>query len=490
MKKLVRLLMLSTIILTALLGLAVPVKAAETISFTLHKLVFPEDQMPTPSQNDGKERLKQYAGLNGVTYDVYDVTKDFYQLLAASVDQDPNKVQEELQGIDLSNRSYLARQTTATEADEDGIAKFALPARSGGKDAVYLFRESAAPSDVKSKAVDMIVALPLLTSEGTTLKEPIHLYSKNELNQLPFEKRLVDQQSSYQFGESLSYRLTTKLPSSLQMYSKFLISDQADESLLLEANSLKVEIGGQIFAGYQVETAVNGFKLNFDLTKLRPFTGKELTVSYKMTFNDKEQIDQAILNHAELETDFEKITRERRFKTGGKKFIKVDALKNEQTLGQAEFVIKNTKGEYLQQKNVGYQWTKKKEAALKLVSNQAGLFEIKGLRYGEYVLEEIKPPEGYVLSKEAVPFEVSENSYTFTNGLLRVVNQKSSVQQPPTGTPTATKKQAAVSATGSIPKMNDRRNLWLVIVGGGLVILVLVFAIQRNKKRSEYENEN
>ena len=134
MKKLVRLIMLFAVLLSTVLGMSGRVAAAETdsITFTLHKLVFPENALPEASQNDGYERLKDYDGLNGVTFDVYDVTADFNRLLDESDDQDAKKVQSELQNMDVSNRNMIAQQVTATLGDNYGIATFLLPKFSEG----------------------------------------------------------------------------------------------------------------------------------------------------------------------------------------------------------------------------------------------------------------------------------------------------------------------------------------------------------------------
>lgn len=497
MKKVVRLVMLLTIILPLFWVKTDQAQAeTETVAVTLHKLVFPENGMPQESENTGEERLKEYPGLNGVTFDVYDVTKDFYQALAESQTKDLKEIQRQLQGMDLSKRQFVAQQTTATVNGEDGIAKFDLSKLTGdGENAVYLFRESAAPSDVKSKAADMVLALPLFDEKGAALIEPIHLYPKNEIVQQPFEKRIVDAKDSYQLGDQINYHLTTTLPSSLSMYYKYLISDHADNSLLLDPQSIKVEIGGNIFSGYQLETAQNSFKLNFDLEQLKPYAGKTVSVKYTMTLDSQERVDVDIINTAELETNFDKITRKKTVKTGGKKFVKVDVAKRDATLAGAEFLVKNQQDEYLQMSGKTYHWTKDKgnSALVKLISSNEGVFEIKGLRYGKYRLEEIKAPLGYVLSKSDISFEVSENSYTFSDGILPVVNQRDTVETKGSGQRTGsqrvntalpqTKQPSASSSTRSqLPKTNMLKNLSMIIAGCLILILIVSIIVTRRKK--------
>ena len=54
----------------------------EMVQITLHKLLFPNGQLPKNHPNDGQEKalLQTYRGLNGVTFQVYDVTDSFYHL--------------------------------------------------------------------------------------------------------------------------------------------------------------------------------------------------------------------------------------------------------------------------------------------------------------------------------------------------------------------------------------------------------------------------
>lgn len=57
-------------------------KETEMVQITLHKLLFPNGQLPKNHPNDGQEKalLQTYRGLNGVTFQVYDVTDSFYHL--------------------------------------------------------------------------------------------------------------------------------------------------------------------------------------------------------------------------------------------------------------------------------------------------------------------------------------------------------------------------------------------------------------------------
>lgn len=198
MRKLVRLVMMLAIILPALSYRTDRVEAeeAKTITFNLHKIAYPEQE----TSRDSQEGSNGNSGLNGVAFDVYDVTEDFYRLLERSENKTARDVQAELQGMDLSNRNPIAQQTTETNNEEEGIANFNLPRRSEGKDAVYLFREGTTSGDVEGKAADMVVVLPVLDPLGEPLEEPIHLYPKYEISK---ETLQVTNRKETTIGEKL-----------------------------------------------------------------------------------------------------------------------------------------------------------------------------------------------------------------------------------------------------------------------------------------------
>lgn len=168
--------------------------------------------------------------------------------------------------------------------------------------------------------------------------------------------------------------------------------------------------------------------------------------------------------------------------TYGRRFIKTDdrvatALDVEKLLG-AEFVVKNSDGQYLTLKNSntkeqeqrayteaeaayiasvkakdGQEETKKatrdaayealnmqwvwgnKDGAFKFVSSKDGKFEVKGLKQGVYYLEETKAPEGFALLSTAVEFTVGPNTWidpaqqTAIDGHTQVKNKKITIPQ-------------------------------------------------------------
>lgn len=143
----------------------------------------------------------------------------------------------------------------------------------------------------------------------------------------------------------------------------------------------------------------------------------------------------------------------------------------------ANIVILNEKGDYLSQEKTGFAWTNKvtNQNVLKLISDKNGQFEIRGLAYGTYQLEEIKAPIGYVLSKEKISFKVSETSYDQKAGVLKVVNTQERRKIPKTKKP----------HTGIFPKTNDTFNSKLIWLGAFLVLMVVIGFVRNKKDKNE-----
>ncbi|MGO3780595.1 MAG: SpaH/EbpB family LPXTG-anchored major pilin [Enterococcus viikkiensis] len=500
MKRLVRVVMLVSLLLAALpfvggTQVMAANEANENIDFILHKLAIPSSEMPEKILNDGKndgktaELLKDYKGLDGVTFAVYDISEEFYQARAKLREEGlqgtalQEAAQAEMVGLELNNRAPLQTQETATINGEAGQAKFSLPAKSEDKDAIYLFRETKAPAQVEAPAEDLVVVLPIIDNEtsGSTMNT-IHLFPKNAIveEQPTFDKQIIDQQSSYQFGDQIDYRLTTRIPISLLNYTMYRVSDQADESLLMLPETLKVTVNQTTLvkdSDYQLKTDDHGFMLDFNIESLKNYTGKTVTISYSMRLNSYEKVDQALLNQADLVTDFDKLADHGEIYTGGKKFLKVDLTDESKQLSGAVFVVQNGQNNYLQKTDTGYQWTKDQVQAMKLQSNDQGEFQVMGLRYGNYFLKELEAPAGYVVSQDPIPFMVTKGASTLA---LKVVNKPTAKQVVPP-TPQIPSTPAAYSPSKIFPKTNMLTNYWLVVVGGVLLVSLAAF-YKKNKK--------
>lgn len=214
--------------------------------------------------------------------------------------------------------------------------------------------------------------------------------------------------------------------------------------------------------------------------------------------------------------------------TGGKKFVKTNQDGTERLEG-AEFYVKNAEGKYLVEKATdteavkaakaeldkaveefnklsaeeqngdagktaqakvdekqaaydkavkanasGYEWGDKKDAVV-LTSDKEGKFEITGLEYGNYKLEENKAPEGYAkldANEKQLEFEVKKGSYSTED-----VNIKYNAADNDESAKQIKNKNVTIPQTGGIGS--------LIFIVAGLALMGVAFTAM--KRRNSYE---
>lgn len=494
MKKIVKYLSLLLLLLPLFTVKGNNVTAAETdsnVTIFLHKIIFPNGEMPEDIANTGdmtgahQDLLQEYRGLNDVTFEAYDMTAQFYALRAdGATVEEAQLTLSQLADDELG--TPLAAETTQEMGGTDGTAMFSLSAMDKeGRDAVYLFRESAAPDFVVEKAKNMVVVLPVYTAEDVELST-IHLYPKNEKmthEEPPFSKTISGQADSYQFGDVVTYEIALDVPLDILDYTKFEVSDVADPGLVYQAASLKVLVEDEsVMHLCDLEETETGFTTKFTNFKaMHEYAGKEMTFRYQMQLVDVKTETNAFKNKARLVTNFEELEREVEVKTGGKRFVKVDLADDTQFLAGAKFQIRNGDKQYLSKTAAGYAWVDDAKAKNLVVveSGDKGQFEINGLTFGEYTLEETVAPVGYELGTTPVSFTVSDGSYTAGDtGVLKVVNlktpEKPVVPEPPKPTPETPRK--------TLPKTGETKNSSFIWLGAILIAGVAIALWQKNKK--------
>lgn len=486
-------------------GNAQPAQAAETekVDFILHKIVFPEGQMPAAIQNNGSasgelaDLLKEYRGLNDVTFETYDVSQEFYQLIDSGLSA--TTAQKQLaQKNDFSAAQLVASKTTMTIAGQAGTAEYLLPAKdSQGRDAVYLFHESNAPDVVSTKAGNLVVVLPVYGGSGQALTT-VHLYPKNESRHLEptFEKTIKDQKDSYQYGDVVNFQVKTKIPSDLVDYQFYKIQDSASPGLFLQQNSIKISLAGEDVSKYFTLTQQDhGFLLTAkDINSLAEYYGKNLVIDYAMTVTNQAVADSAVENQASLTSNFDRLTHKVVLYVGGKHFIKVDAMKESQKLKNAVFLIENTHKQFLIRTETGYSWSNDSadKQRVTLVSDESGNFEIQGLAYGKYQLKEIQAPTGYVLASKNISFTVAKNSYS-NSAALKIVNLAEATTNQKITVPPATRKNSLKGKIGEVaqalqkkfPQTDDESNIWFMVVGVLLLSNVAYLGYRGKKAKNE-----
>ncbi|HFI0678162.1 TPA: SpaH/EbpB family LPXTG-anchored major pilin [Streptococcus suis] len=477
MKKIKVFALLATLFVGIFSNLFTPVVSAEgetTVDITLHKV---KDYTGKIDNKGEKIENGEYNFLPGITFKVYDVTTEYYAAYNASVKDNSVSVAIEAAvaavqgtaGVAPLNITALKAQTT----EADGSTTFNLPAKSGSRDAVYLFVEQAS-DDVKTIADNLVVSLPIYKQNtNDTVLTNIHLYPKNITKEIPFDKEITStkkskKQTDFSIGQTINYKLTATIPANIaetklvndeiqNVYNFFQFVDTFKTNELTFNNvdsTYSVTVAGEptltLAPGtdYTVTVAKDDVKLTTTVTtaltttgisKLAPYANKEISFNYQMKINSLDHIDTGIVNTAKAtfghdgENGWKKDTKEdsETVYTGGYKFVKVDVNNNNKTLAGAEFVVRKDTtdtAKYFKDTAEGGQWVDTYEEATKYTTLTDGIVDVKGLEYGTYQLQETKAPEGYALpTGEAAytEFKVTENSYTLTseeNEQLKIVN--------------------------------------------------------------------
>ncbi|HFI0816201.1 TPA: SpaH/EbpB family LPXTG-anchored major pilin [Streptococcus suis] len=480
MKKIKVFALLATLFVGIFSNLFTPVVSAEgetKVNITLHKVKdYKNNATANKITNTGEILTEDFNFLPGITFKAYDVTEEYYAAYDASVAtktvseaiSDAVKAVQGTPGVAPSSNVLKGTETTAA----DGSATFSLNAKSGTRDAVYLFVEQAS-DDVETIADNLVVSLPIYSKDtdgNDTVLENIHLYPKNITKEIPFTKEITntknnEPQRDFSIGQTINYKLTATIPANIaetklvndeiqNVYNFFQFVDtfKTNELTFINANhSVTVSDGTTgttlTSADYKVKvekdtpvagtTTVTTALTTTGISKLAPYANKEISFNYQMKINSLDHIDTGIVNTAKAtfghdgENGWKKDTKEdsETVYTGGYKFVKVDVNNNNKKLEGAEFVVRKStaaNAEYFVATADGGVWTTDKSKATVYTSTGEGIVDVKGLEYGTYQLQETKAPEGYALptgTAAYTEFVVTEDSYTTTSTTPnRIVN--------------------------------------------------------------------
>lgn len=420
----------------------------EQVQLEVNRLVY----QPSDTQ------YKSGVPVAGAKLEIVDVTKSFYEL----VNRQKLSLKEAQEAVSKSNKIDGQSLAVAT-TDQSGLVRFTVSKTSQQRPAVYLIRELVTPVAV-TKMENMVVVLPILDESGNE-KSLISLFPKSH-GTFTFDKTIDEKQSSYGFGEPISYRLSTIIPQDMTNLSSYEIEDIYDQGLRFISESLEIFIDGekQSDSIKAVSLSENQFRVVFDVAKLADFSGKKLEVTYQMVIKDTAAIDQDLVNTATLYPgDLTPLVDRENVQTGGFRFIKRAAEGKQNPLAKATFVIKNpTDDTVLTYKEGKYQFEKvatNASGVVRLTSDDDGYFEIRGLRYGSYLVSEIRAPTGYVLQDKPTAFTVGVSTYS-QGPVLSIFNvKKPKIRLPQTGTVvTSTAFVGCLIVASSLVMIRRRKN--------------------------------
>lgn len=166
------------------------VQAAEkdTQTVTLHKMAY--DEMPEPTTpNTGDEMDFGGKPLAGAVFTAYDVTKEYWETYDTTEGTDGAKT-DAAQARVLALTSLTGTSYEFAATDTNGEATLELPKKATDNDgklrnAIYLFKETKSPAGVvQSKSIPFVLGLPIYNDKTDTEKEVVHVYPKNETEDL------------------------------------------------------------------------------------------------------------------------------------------------------------------------------------------------------------------------------------------------------------------------------------------------------------------
>lgn len=245
---------------------------------------------------------------------------------------------------------------------------------------------------------------------------------------------------STDIGKIVSWNITTDVPKNIKNYKKYVVTDTLDSRLTYLGNPKVMLDNAELNPAYYSLTNSNGVvKVEFisDLFPGAPdklLEGSKLIITFDTMVNPTALPGVEIPNNAILAVNNSYVdatsteANPPKVETGARKFLKVNPA--QQPLAGAEFVIYKKVDDVTQymKKNEDktISWVDNKSEATVLSTQEDGKFEVYGLAYGAYYLEEIKAPTGYNLLTADKQFTVDKGSY-FDDAVLIVMNTNAPV---------------------------------------------------------------
>ena len=481
-------------LLAGVLGGGDSAYAADSVDVTIHKKKM--DEFPNSSiENTGEEmnEFNRYEGLPGITFTAWDISEDFYaelrsRLTGNETDAEYNTIAKEvMNNFELNNAPNATRVGTDQTTDQDGNANFTnLPTKNAdGTYKVYFFEEHASQG-VEIGSYKLIMMLPMKGSNGQDLTK-IHLYPKNKVEGEDPEKELVDDNGDplpprpagaydFEVGQQIHYRASFVIPSQIgdlvngaPRYTKLEFKDAVDQTGVKFEGIDQIVIGGTAvtpatflanatadyyntaapftgYAGFNIAMNLTGAAGPATAQYLSQYAGQRIEFYYTVSFTDETPVDLDInneftvtMNHDGGQDDVKTNDPIDPIITGGKKFFKHEDGETKGLAGAEFVVIREVNGveQYLTVGTDSKTWTpvgpnEDYANATKFISDADGRFEVTGLAYGDYMLREIKAPNGFQKLIDDVDFEIDKDSYNNATA-LPIANSSKGGTLPSTG---------------------------------------------------------
>lgn len=249
----------------------------EDVKVTLHKKKM--DEFPDGGIKNTGELMPEYENnyepLPGVEFTVYDVTEDFYRLLALTGNETQDQYKQKAEALlkafnfnDVVDPDSKIKDQKVT-SDPAGTAEFTLPDRDAdGTYKVYLFRETAGAGGT-AFSQPVVLMLPAKKVGSDEANQDIHLYPKNQVGNDPIKELLEDDKNtpvdpnedrhSFDVGKQIYYRASFVIPNQIgeilkdgndvetqTRYSQLVFKDEVDKQGIKFGGIEQIKIGNNV----------------------------------------------------------------------------------------------------------------------------------------------------------------------------------------------------------------------------------------------------
>lgn len=416
------------------------------------------------------------APIEGATFNIYKVNEDgSYSSITDNEDNIVNFITDENGTISVSG--LLRGKYIITEIEIENLVDGMLdnmdatmPKENVGE---YLVGHNALLDEYNTLSIEVM-------ADGTVVSSDDAQFFVN-YKRPTVEKVLKTEATSFDISEDVPFTITVDVPKNIEDYSMFNVHDILSDNAKYVTDSFELYYGDTLIENEQYSIQFAEENTAFILDFIQNENLKEsikgldkITLNYNVRVHSSEENIEDLSNDVVLSynnspngnTKSRYDNDNTEFKTYGKKFVKVDSgifwsLPKEERLEGAEFIIsKNVEDNTLYlsvSENEEYSWVENKEDAFTFISNENGEFEVFGLAEGTYNIEEIKAPEGYMLSTDIIEFDVDEDSYS--GKALSIANHK----------------RESVPMTGSMQ----------IVIYSVAVLAIIVLAVVLIKKKKE-----
>ena len=320
------------------------------------------------------------------------------------------------------NETLIGTATT----DENGLVYFDDEGK-GLETGDYVIRETGVTDPYGLNATPIPFTIGLhdhdrdLNDRHASVK-PLHEAFENYTTITNPEKENMDadgDDNSANLGEIVNWEMSARIPLNIGAYEMFKMTDILDSRLDFVPGSVTITVDGvAVAAAITAPLTTSGGTLIVDFApaNLVAHAGKRVIVSFNTVINETAIMGENIPNKFTLDFDngpdvYKHESPEDFTKTGGAKFMKT-STEDKANLEGAEFWVYKLEDDTKYYLQTDHTWATEalNMNPMILISDEEGYFEIKGLSFGEYQLEERKALLRHALRPD-YPFAVDATTY-------------------------------------------------------------------------------